>query len=146
MNPNTQTDVEHIAELREAADEAQTARLEVVSEIARLTKALRKSETEWREFFDALGASESELAAARKALGEMTFARDVALTLANNMIDERNAAQQDAERLAKALHTIAWEPIGESEASYAIVYEDILIIAKDALAAHAAATGKQVTR
>ena len=46
MSIDTQTDTKHVAELRAAADEAQAAWLEVVSEIARLTKALRAAEAE----------------------------------------------------------------------------------------------------
>jgi len=64
------THTEHIQELRDSADEAQAARLEVMTEIARLTKALR----------------------------EMTFARDVAITLNNNMIDERDKAKAEIAR------------------------------------------------
>ena len=42
----TQTDAEHIQELRDSADEAQAARIEVITEIARLTTALRQAEAE----------------------------------------------------------------------------------------------------
>ena len=40
------TDTEHITELREAADEAQAARLEAITEIVRLTRLLREVEDE----------------------------------------------------------------------------------------------------
>ena len=54
MNPHTQTDAERVMELREAADEAQAARLEAVTEIARQTKALRGAEVEREAYRRAL--------------------------------------------------------------------------------------------
>ena len=41
-----QTDAEHVQELRDSAAEAQAARNEVITEIARLTTALRQAEAE----------------------------------------------------------------------------------------------------
>ena len=134
MNPHTQTDAESIAELREAADEARAARLEVVSEIARLTTALR--------------VAEAERDAAHKERGEMTFARNVARTLANNLAAECDAARQDAERLAELVSeamciTEALRVIGHNcQTSNGNLYQ-FGNKCRAALAAHAAATGKQ---
>jgi len=60
-------------------------------------------------------------------------------------LEQRDAAREDANSLAAVMNVIAYEPIGDSEASYRTVYEAITEMARAALAAHRAATGKAVT-
>ena len=108
----TQTDAEHIQELRDSADEAQAARIEVITEIARLTTALRQAE--------------AERAAARA---------------------DAVALERDAERLADALTQIQRLPYKTEESSW--TWHDISAaqtdIARDALAAHVAASAPKET-
>ena len=92
------------------------------------------------EPLDIRAAVEAERDVARKERGEMTFARNVALTLANNMVDERDAARADASRLAIVLN-MAYDAMMEHDFGTITIAP----FAKSALAAHTAAIGKSVT-
>lgn len=47
----------------------------------------------------------AEVARLTRELREMTFSRDVAITLANDLTTQRDAARADAEQLAEALQS-----------------------------------------
>ena len=163
------TDTKCITELREAADEAQAARLEAVAEIARLTKSLRAAETE-------RNITTSELVESRLAFVNAEACRVEASRQMNTAHAERDkiraelaytcdvlaaevatrqelgtmfdSACADAERLANACE-LAKFAIGDDENA-----QDMLMTVAegkayaachDALAVHVAATGKAMT-
>jgi len=162
------TDTEHIIELREAAEEAQAARNEVITEVARLTAALRTAErgrntaiTELITLRLALINAESCRAEAERqaniAKAERDASRAGRRSERRRFEAERDAAERDllsqlddartkAERVAKVMNVIAYEVIGDMEASYATVYVDIVEMACAALAAYRASIGKTVTK
>ena len=158
MTTDTQTDAGRIAELRAVAAEAQAARRQVIGEIAHLTTTLRQAQAERDEYRSARDRAEKMRAddyrqqtetvralieqrdAACKELSEMRFAREVALALARNMTDERDAARADAERMFYAIkafmHSRQGGNTGLSE------YDRIIRELEESSATHAVAISK----
>jgi len=87
-------------------------------EIARLAEALRAAEVERDNALN-------ERAAAWQDVHIYKLASEI-------MRAERDAARADAERLATVMNVIAYEPIGDSEASFRTVYESITEMARAA--------------
>ena len=127
---NTQTDAEHIQEIRDSAAEAQSARNEVITEIARLTNALAAAEAERDAIQEHKRARDMEIAKQDSQIIKLQFELDnlqrfcatVQIQRDNAMAEmeripqliiERDAAradavalERDAERLAYALTQI----------------------------------------
>jgi hypothetical protein len=126
------TDTEHITKLREATGEAGNARMEVITEIARLTTALRAAEAE-RDAALASANGKPELYAALEA-----------------SLADAEAFAKDAKRLAECLTLVMPNERALRMSAQNFAYDEIISSAcqrrdwesaAQALAAHRSATG-----